>query len=37
MLVPVLKEVCEEIQIKGELSDKIKIEMIKLIYKKRGM
>ncbi len=36
MLVPVLKEVCEEILKKGELSEKMKIGMIKLIYKKRG-
>ncbi len=36
MLVPVLKEVCEEIFKKGELSEKMKIGMIKLIYKKRG-
>ncbi len=36
MLVPVLKEVYDEIFKKGELSEKIKIGMIKLIYKKRG-
>ncbi len=36
MLVPVLKEVYDEIFKKGELSEKMKIGMIKLIYKKRG-
>lgn len=32
MIVPVLKEVYDEILKKGELSEKMKIGMVKMIY-----